>query len=355
MTIASSPRSGSGEPSATPPASGQTLGTDLLIRVHGDASLPTLVYLPGLHGDWTLVSSFRAAMAGKVRLVEFAYPRTTTWSLDEHAAAIENALLSRGIVRGWLLGESFGSQPAWQMVGRVLKDEGHKSEPTNPSRRGSPPSRMAESRLSSTDLNCGSEGWLSSNGGDGGVVDGVPLSRPRFQVEGLILAGGFVRHPVIWAVRGAGRVSGAIPMGCLKLFCFAYARYAEFRHKRAPETFASIAEFVANRTEEADRRAIVHRYTLIADNDLRAVARGFGRPVFYLAGLVDPLVPWCCVRWWLRRHCPGYHGGKTIWRADHNVLGTAPQASAQQVLEWMNGGTSALPAGSSSTTEESLG
>src|SRR5438132_2381459 len=93
--------------------------TDLLqIRVHGDALLPTLVYLPGMHGDWTLVSSLRAAMAGRVRFVEFAYPRTVTWSLDDYAEAIEEALLANGIERGWLLGESFGSQPAWAIIAR---------------------------------------------------------------------------------------------------------------------------------------------------------------------------------------------------------------------------------------------
>src|SRR6266699_6314995 len=89
---------------------------DLKMRVHGDASLPTLVYLPGMHGDWTLVSSFRAAIAGRVRFVEFAYPRTTTWSLDDYGRAIEELLLAKGIDRGWLLGESFGSQPAWQII-----------------------------------------------------------------------------------------------------------------------------------------------------------------------------------------------------------------------------------------------
>jgi pimeloyl-ACP methyl ester carboxylesterase len=156
-----------------------------------------------------------------------------------------------------------------------------------------------------------------------------------FLTQGLILAGGFVRHPVIWAVRMAGRVSSAMPMWCVKLFCEIYARYAKFRHKRAPETLATIAEFVANRTMEADRRAIVHRYTLIAENDLRPVARHTDFPVYYLAGLVDPLVPWCYVRWWLRRHCPGYRGGRTMWRADHNVLGTAPQKSAVQIHNWI--------------------
>lgn len=260
----------------------------LQIRVHGDAALPTLVYLPGMHGDWTLVSSFRAAVAGRVRFVEFSYPRTTTWTLDELAAAIEGALLSRGIRRGWLLGESFGSTPAWQLIRR------EQASATAP-------------------------------------------AAARFHAIGLILAGGFVRHPVNWAVRMAGGFSGAMPMAWVRGFCRVYAAYARFRHKQAPETLASIGEFVANRTSEADRRAIVHRYDLIADNDLRPVARQFDRPVHYLAGLVDPLVPWCLVRRWLTRHCPGYRGGRTVWTADHNVLGTQPREAARQILHWMKG------------------
>src|SRR6185503_1405687 len=118
----------------------------LQIRIHGDASPPTLVYLPGLHGDWTLVTSFRLAIADRVRFVEFTYPRTLTWSLADYAAAVEAELLANGIKSGWLLGESFSSIVAWAMIGRNSE--------------------------------CDS----------------------RFQIEGLILANGFVRHPVVWGV-----------------------------------------------------------------------------------------------------------------------------------------------------------
>ena len=62
------------------------------IRVHGEAGLPTLVYLPGLHGDWTLVGSFRHAVSGRVRFVEMTYPRTLAWSLDDYGREIEAAL-----------------------------------------------------------------------------------------------------------------------------------------------------------------------------------------------------------------------------------------------------------------------
>jgi pimeloyl-ACP methyl ester carboxylesterase len=303
------------------------MSDQLKLRLHGDGARPTLVYLPGLHGDWTLVSSFRAAIAGQVRFAEFTYPRTTTWSLDDYACGIEEMLLAKGIDRGWLLGESFGSMPAWQVIGRFLNRRAAEcaSRPApSPALEGSQPSNTLGESLSRQ----GAKVCFPAH--QNGPAVG-------FQPQGLILAGGFVRHPVIWAVRIAGRVSSAIPMWFVKLFCVIYARYAKLRHKCAPETLASIGEFVANRTLEPDRRAIVHRYTLIAENDLRTVARRARFPVFYLAGLVDPLVPWCYVRWWLRKNCPGYRGGKTMWRADHNVLGTAPGASAELVWQWMNG------------------
>ena len=305
------------------------------IRIHGDASLPTLVYLPGVHGDWTLVSSFRAAVADKVRFVEFTYARTTVDSLADYAREIERLLLARGIARGWLLGESFGSQPAWELVRRYLESPRFPSnvsaarDPATAGGGAAVPAASAAVR-SATD---------SGAGGPDGTWDARPTAG-QFRPLGLILAGGFVRHPTIWAVRRAQRFSAQVPMRVVKLFCVVYARYAKFRHKRAPETLASIDEFVANRTTEMDRRAIVHRYKLIAENDLRPVARRTLLPVYYLAGLVDPLVPWPFVRWWLRNHCPGYRGGKTIWRADHNVLGTQPKVSADLILQWM----SAVPA-----------
>ena len=94
------------------------MAEELQLRIHGDASLPTLIYLPGLHGDWTLIGGFRHAIGDKVRFVEITYPRTLTWSLDDYAAAVETALAKNGITDGWLLGESFSSQVVWAMVAR---------------------------------------------------------------------------------------------------------------------------------------------------------------------------------------------------------------------------------------------
>jgi len=249
------------------------------IRIHGESRQPTLIYLPGLHGDWTLVSSFRTAVNAHLRFVEITYPRTTAWSLGDYADAVTTALAAHEIREGWVIAESFSSQVAWGILQRAAEN--------------------------------------------------------RFRMDGLILVGGFVRHPFMAGAHFARFVNKAIPLWALKLFCAVYARYARFRHRRAPETLASISEFVRNRTNDTDRRAICHRYDVIIQNDLRAVARGATLPVYQLAGFFDPIVPWPMVQPWLKRNCPGFRAWKVIWRADHNALGTAPHAAAEYVLRWM--------------------
>lgn len=248
----------------------------LQLRTHGDPAAPALVYLPGIHGDWTLVGSFRAAMADAVRFVEFTYPRTVSWSLADYARAVEDALLAAGVRKGWVLAESFGSQVAWPLV--------------------------AESR--------------------------------GFQAHGLVLAGGFGRHPMPGTARGCGRVCAALPLRWLHGGLQVYAGCARFRYRHAPETLADLAEFVARRSE-ADRRAAVHRLDLIAANHPAALAERFGGPVHYLTGLADPVVPWPLVPRWLRRHCPDYRGMRIVAAADHAVLATAPARSAWIVRTWL--------------------
>jgi pimeloyl-ACP methyl ester carboxylesterase len=259
-------------------------------RIHGATSLPTLIYLPGLHGDWTLVSSLRAALQGRARFIEFTYPRTTTWSLDDYARAVTAKLEERGIQRGWLIGESFSSQVAWKILEQ----------------------------------------------GEGAVAG--------FQAQGLILAGGFVRHPLIWGVHGFHALHRRMPAWCFRGLLKAYGGYARLRHRRAPETRASVAEFLARRTEP-DRAAIGARYPLIARHDPRPVARRVTVPVYALSGFFDPIVPWPFVYSWLHRHCPVFCGSRVIFNADHNVLGTAPVKSAEQILGWVRDSEAKGPGG----------
>jgi len=245
------------------------------LRIYGDAALPTLIYLPGLHGDWTLIGSFRKAVTGKVRFVETTYPRTLTWSLDDYAAAMESALAENGIAGGWLLGESFGSQVLWTLV-----------------------------------------------------------QRGRFPAQGLILAGGFARHPMGRMMRLVEITTGKMPLKLAVLIILGYAKFARFRYRNSPETLANIDEFIRRRTPP-DKDAATHRLHLIAENDPREIAAQTTLPVFALTGILDPIVPWPRVRHWFRKNCPALRAYKIIRTADHNVLCTGTREAARQILEWM--------------------
>jgi pimeloyl-ACP methyl ester carboxylesterase len=246
------------------------------IRIFGSAEKPLLIYLPGLHGDWTLIGSFRRAVADRVRFVEVIYPRTVTWSLNAYAEAIERALQDKGICGGWILAESFGSQIGWQLA-----------------------------------------------------------ARNRFQLLGLVLAGGFVRHPARWSVWLATRLISRVPWIVVLGFMRVYALYGRWRYRHAPEVLADMREFFERRTEE-DRQAARHRLKLIWDNDLCAAAKQMRVPVYALTGFLDPVVPWWPVRRWLRNNCQALRGHRLLWQADHTVLATAPKSAAEQILSWIN-------------------
>lgn len=259
---------------------------EIELGIFGTDSPGTLVYLPGLHGDWTLVTGFRVALSGRVRFVEVTYPRSLTWTIQDYGKAIEQSLLDRGITHGWLLAESFGSQPAWELIARNL------STPVG--------------------------------------------EKPPFEVDGLVLAGGFVKHPWERGPNVLRRIGEKTSMRAYRLEMKIYSWYSRFRRGRDAETIDSITQFVKRRTD-LDRQAMRQRLLLLNQYDPRPIARQTRLPVHYLAGAIDPLVPWPLVRWWLRRNCPGYRHGKTFWLADHNVLATSPVSAADLVVKWMRG------------------
>jgi pimeloyl-ACP methyl ester carboxylesterase len=97
---------------------------------------------------------------------------------------------------------------------------------------------------------------------------------------------------------------------------------------------AEVQEFVARRTK-SDFISGRHRLALVARHDPRNIVTSLEIPIFALRGFFDPIVPWPAVRLWLKRNCRAFRDLALIWRADHNVLGTAPKAAAEQVLKWI--------------------
>jgi pimeloyl-ACP methyl ester carboxylesterase len=241
-----------------------------------------------------------------LRLVEISYPRTLTWSLRDYARAVEAVLLENGITIGWLFGESFSSQVAWAMVGENAGRNRGETEETIPDR-----SARLRPRASS--------------------------GRNGFEIQGIILVGGFVRHPAPWGVWGLRVCNRLLPRFCLRGCLGLFGKYAKVRFRHAPESLSGIAEFVQNRGHKLDRAVLRHRLRLIVENDLRPIARQTTAPVYSLTGLIDLLVPWPWVSHWLKRNCPGYRATKVLLGGKHNVCLSAPVAAAEQVVEWIGG------------------
>ncbi|MEY2411246.1 MAG: hypothetical protein QOF48_3916 [Verrucomicrobiota bacterium] len=248
-----------------------------------------ILFLPGLHGDATLVGPFRRALGGRARLLEATYPQRKDWVLTDYAHAVEEQSVTHHAQKVWVLAESFSSQVAWTMIERVL--------------------------------------------------DGASPLR----IEGLILAGGFVRHPWPWGVHLAHGASCAVPRWLLNRLCRWYGRSVCRAKSGDVEILGEMAEFVRRRAASGDRPAITSRYPLIAQADLRSVARRAAVPVFHLSGAIDPIVPWWIVRPWLEKHCPGFRGSRIVPRTVHNVLLGAPAESASQILEWIEAETDVAP------------
>jgi len=249
------------------------------LHIHDPGLRPTLVYLPGLHGDWTVAAPLGECLAGQLRFVTVTYPRTQTWSITDYGAAVAHALQEQGIEKAWLLGESFGSQIAWPLFDS-------------------------------------------------------PGTPPAFRPEGLILAGGFVRHPWPTAARACARLLALTPPAVFRAFPKAYLAYARLRLPASSRVRDALQEFV-NRRTSSDLRAMVHRLHLLADYDPRPIARRITSPVYQLVGFFDPIVPALQVRRWLRRCCPGFREARTAWSGDHNVLLITAQIAARQILLWM--------------------
>ena len=276
------------------------------VRLHGhpDRQPITFLYLPGLHGDWTLLGPLRRALGGCACLVEVAYPCRSDWTLADYARSVLEEVTRVGAGPCWILGESYSSQVAWELLAQLAA-------------RTSP---VASS---------------------GSPAPATPAA--GFSAAGLILVGGFVRHPWPWGVDLLGYVSSVAPAWFVGCACRAYAALAGWRSgagggvpSASPEAacFAELELFVRRRADPADRRAINSRYRLIRQSDPRPGARAARLPVYQLSGFWDPLVPWWQVRRWLRRDCPGYIATRVVAGAGHNVLLGAAEESARQILEW---------------------
>lgn len=254
---------------------------ELRHRLSESGTGPVVVYLPGLHGDWTLIRGLRERLDRQVRFIEFAYPRSAGWTLEDYAAAISARLQSLGIHSFHLLAESFGSQVAWAMIAGARSPE---------------------------------------------------------KVQSLTLAGGFVRHPFAWGATGAAGTTARFPSVLLQCFMHLWTPLARVAYEKRPGLADDFRAFTKARAAAGDREAIASRLRMIALNDPTEIAGAIKVPVRYLTGFWDPVVPWPVVRRRLRLTCPGYRETHVIANADHAVLVARPALAATNILEWITRG-----------------
>jgi pimeloyl-ACP methyl ester carboxylesterase len=160
--------------------------------------------------------------------VELTYPRTLDWSLQDYAAGVERALAAVEIGKGWILGESFGSQVSWPLA-----------------------------------------------------------ARKRFGVEGLVLAGGFGKHPTHWGVVLSQKAVSAIPLGIItRALLGAPAYQMAFPVNRGPRE----REGIYRTSPELDRRAAAIQQ-LIEKNDPSIIIQRLDVPLCAVSGALDPSFP----------------------------------------------------------------
>ena len=90
-------------------------GGELIYRVSGEESGTPVIYLPGVHGDWTPQAAAGPILAQNFRLVEVTYPKKPEWSIADYMNALVSLLDRLEIRSAHVIAESFGSLVGWEL------------------------------------------------------------------------------------------------------------------------------------------------------------------------------------------------------------------------------------------------
>ena len=202
---------------------------ELVHQESGDRQATPVLYLPGVHGDWTPQLAARPLLSREFRFIETAYPRIETWSIEDFARALKRLLDDLGIESAHIVGESFGSLVMWQFG----------------------------------------------------------LANPE-RVRSFTLVGGFCRPPRFRVAAAASAALKSMPTSVLESIIDRYvARRSALGEER--ESF-DIGAYPAARTLQG-RRATANRMSIIQASDFTVRLKEIESPVRYLGGANDIVVP----------------------------------------------------------------
>ncbi len=248
----------------------------LVHQTAGDPNAPPVLYLPGVHGDWTPQVAARPLLSRNYHFVETAYPRIETWSIDDYAHALNDLLDELGIESAHIVGESFGSLVGWEFG------------IANPAR-----------------------------------------------VRSFTLVGGFSRPPRFRIAAAAAAALKTLPTRLLESSIDAYvAGKSAFGESR--ETF-DVGAYPASRTARG-RLATAKRMNIIQASDFSDRLTEVAFPVRYIGGANDIVVPVrreiATLANYLPKHCD--FQSELVRGAPHAMIASHPEATVDHISRWVN-------------------
>ena len=244
----------------------------------GERDGPPAIFLPGVHGDWTLLKRARPILADKLRLIEITYPRAGSWNLGEFSRALEDLMDVLELDSAHLIAESFGSLIGWQFG-----------------------------------LECPS------------------------RVRSMVLVGGFCQPPGPQRIGLAKTALSLLPSFILEkgidLYTSRRAFYLDFAYS---DLGGMPIPYFATRSARG-RRATVNRLSIIERADFRPHLNRIRFPIRYVGGANDQVVPVRREVETLKRRLPAECGFQShvIPGGRHAILASHPEPSARRIVDWV--------------------
>lgn len=252
--------------------------SELVTQITGPADAPVIIYLPGLHGDWTLMGELRPLLTGRARLVEVAYPHASAvWGLSDYAARLRAQFLRLELPPAHLLAESFGSLVALRYA-----------------------------------------------------------MRHRECVRSLILAGGVTRSPGALRMALMRALFAVFPVGMIDRMVERFRRELP-RRGHDPALFQCLGELFPAGRSARGKRASQRRLEIVQRADLRPGLGELRLPVFYLGGGRDSVVPVRREIKTLRKRLPAESRFRSelLPKAPHPILPARPRECAELIGGWI--------------------
>ena len=250
----------------------------LIHQESGDAEATPVLYLPGVHGDWSFMDSARELLSERFRLIEVTYPRAGGWTLETYAGALDDLLDVLDLESVHLIGESFGSRVGWELG----------------------------------------------------------LNVPE-RIRSMVLVGGLC-GPLRSQIIGAARQSlHRMPGPMLERGFDLFLSIKDWMGDPWPEGDERAIPYVTSQSPRA-RRAAANRLGITFSTDFVPRLHRVRFPVAYVGGGSDPVVPVRreieSLRRRLPRHCDfRYH---VIPGAPHTLLASHPRSTCERIVGWIS-------------------